>query len=450
MALNLPSGFSLTYAGPMSAVPFLYRLAVGAAWRASPLGARGGSKLARGIRGRRDAQEVLAAWGERERDLERPGVWLHAPSVGEALQGSAVLQALREGRPGLQVAFTHFSPSAEGLGARIGADVEAYLPWDIAPLVRRALAGVRPDVVVFTKTEVWPVLVDEAASAGVPAALIGGSVPPGAGRMRWPARRALRATWGRLSVACAITDEDARRLISMGVPEGAVSVTGDPAIDSAVGRLVKADPRAPYLAPFLRTPGPTVVAGSTWPADESVLLPALAEVRRAVPDVRVIIAPHEPSADAVSGLLERLKSLGWKGRPLSAVEARGSPGDAAAVVVDSMGQLAHLYSVGDVAYVGGGFGKAGLHSVLEPAAAGTPQVFGPRHENTGAASDLVAAGGARIAADRAELARTLVEWLSDTDARKRASESALHYIDAHRGAAARTAELLDPLMKPDG
>lgn len=433
----------------MSSVPLLYRLAVVATRLASPLASRGESKLARGIRGRRDAHETLAAWGENEREAGAPVAWFHAPSVGEGLQAAAVIEALREVRPELQVAFTHFSPSAEGLGSRIGADVEAYLPWDVAPLARRALESVRPDLLAFTKTEVWPVLVEEAVRAGVPVVLVGGSVPPGAGRARWLARTALRRTWSRLTLACAVTDEDAARLVDLGVPEAGVRTTGDPSIDSAVRRLGEADPSAPYLAPFHRTPRPTVVAGSTWPSDETVLMPAMTAVRRKVPDVLLVIAPHEPEAEVVSGLLDRLRSLEWKARPLSAVEARGTPGDAGAVVVDSVGQLAHLYSIGDVAYVGGGFGKAGLHSVLEPAAAGAPALFGPRHRNARAAEALVAVGGARIAADAEALADAVTDWLTDADARNRASDHALHYIDAHRGAASKTAELLDPLIKPE-
>lgn len=431
----------------MSPVPVLYRLAVATTRLVSPLVSRGGGKVARGVRGRKHAHEALAAWGTGARDPGTPAAWFHAPSVGEGLQAGAVIEALRERRPSLQVVFTHFSPSAEGLGSRFGADVEAYLPWDVASLVRQALDGVRPDLLSFTKTEVWPVLVDEAVSRGVPVVLVGGSVPPGAGRSRWPARAALRRTWSRLSLVCAISDADAAGFVELGVPEARVRTTGDPATDSAIRRLGEVDPSAPYLAPFHRTPRPTVVAGSTWPQDETVLMPAMREVRRRIPDVRLVIAPHEPRAEVVSGLMDRLRSLGWKVRPLSAVEARGSPGDAAAVVVDSVGQLAHLYSIGDVAYVGGGFGKAGLHSVLEPAAAGIPPVFGPRHRNARAADGLAAAGGARIAADAESLAHALTDWLADADARNRASERALHYIDTHRGAASKTAELLDPLMK---
>ncbi|HUF76834.1 MAG TPA: glycosyltransferase N-terminal domain-containing protein [Longimicrobiales bacterium] len=405
-------------------------------------------KLVRGVRGRREAPGQLAAWGERARDPARPGIWLHAPSVGEGLVAQAVLAAVRVRQPGLQVAFTHFSPSAEELAGRIGADVAAYLPWDVAEPVRHALDALRPDLLVFTKTEVWPVLVDEAARRGVAVALVGAVLPRGAGRMRWPARPLLRSTWSRLALAGAVSDADAAGLVALGVPEAAVRVTGDPGIDSAIGRLEEADAAAPYLAPFHEEPRPTLVAGSTWPEDEAVLIPALDIVRRAVPDVRVIFAPHEPTADAVGGLLTRLQGLGWKCRSLAAVESRGSPGDAAAVVIDRVGVLAHMYTVAGVAYVGGGFGARGLHSVLEPAAAGAPVTFGPRHERAPAAAGLLDAGGARIAEDAETLAAILSEWLLDAPARHRASGAALAYIGRHRGAADRTAALLAPFFEP--
>lgn len=434
-------------------VPLTYRVAMRGVRAMAPLLARAAglvrgdaSKLVRGVSGRGEAPARLAAWGREERDPARPAVWLHAPSVGEGLVAQAVLRALRARRPEAQAAFTHFSPSAEELAARLGADVAAYLPWDVAAPVREALDALRPDLLVFTKTEVWPVLVHEAVARGVPVALVGAVVPPGAGRTRWPARALLRSTWARLSLACAVTKADAEGLVRLGVPEAAVHVTGDPGIDSATGRAEEADPEAPYLAPFHEVPRPTVVAGSTWPEDEAVLIPALAEVRRAVPDVRVIYVPHEPDAEAVGGLLSRLQGLGWKSRPLSAVESRGSPGDAAAIVVDRVGVLAHLYTVSDVAYVGGGFGTSGLHSVLEPAAVGVPILFGPRHERAPAAAGLIAAGGARSARDAEELAAILSAWLRDAATQHDTGARAKAYIDSHSGAADRTAELLDPLL----
>jgi 3-deoxy-D-manno-octulosonic-acid transferase len=374
-------------------------------------------------------------------------VWLHAPSVGEALTAQAVLLALRERRPDLQVAFTHFSPSAAEIAGRFGADVHAFLPWDVVDAVGLSLDAVRPDLLAFTATEVWPVLVEEAVARGIPVALVGGVLPPGAGRARWPARALLRSTWRRLSLVCAVTEADARRFVAIGAREAAVHVTGDPAIDSALGRAEAADPQAAHLAPFHEEPRPTLVAGSTWEQDETVLLPALRRVRESVPGVRVIFAPHEPTAEVVGGLLGRLQGLGWKCRPLSVVESRGSPGDAAAVVVDRVGVLAHLYTVGTAAFVGGGFGTRGLHSVLEPAAAGLPVAFGPRHHRAPAAAGLLAAGGARVAENEEALAVILSDWLGDPAKQKDTGDRARAYIDLHRGAAVRTAARLDPLLE---
>lgn len=419
-----------------------YRLAMGTVRALSPLLSAGDSKLARGIAGRRHAHQLLRTWGRTLRDPERPLLWFHAPSVGEGLQAQAVIRAVLERRPETQIVYTFFSPSAEDLARRMDADVATYLPWDLRGPSRAALEALRPDLLAFTKTEVWPVLTATAEEADVPVAIIGATVPEGAGRMRWPARTLLRSTWRRLAVACANTEEDAARLAGLGVAEAAIRITGDPGIDSAARRFGNADPAAPYLAPFRAKPRPTVVAGSTWPADEAVLLPGLAEARRRLPSLRVVIAPHEPDDHHVDGLIASLRAGGWKVARLAEVEAGGTAGDFDGVVVDRVGALAHLYGIADVSFVGGGFHDAGLHSVLEPAAAGTPVVFGPKHRNARAAGELVASGGARIAKDSGEVAEIVSGWLSDDEERKRIGRVAREYIVAHLGAAERSAEIL--------
>jgi len=430
----------------MSSVPFLYRVAVRAARRSAPMLAWGGDKLAAGVRGRRDAVSTLVRWGRGERDAGRPTAWLHAPSVGESLQAGAVLDALRALRPGLQVAFTHFSPSAEGMGERLGADVSAYLPWDVGEHVGAALEALDPSLLAFTKTEVWPVLVEQAASRAVPVALVAGMVPDGAGRMRWPARAAMASTWRRLGLACACTAEDAERLVALGVDRGVVHVTGDPGVDSAARRMAEADPDAPWLAPLHAAGRPVVVAGSTWPADEAALLAAWPTLAWREAPPLLIVAPHEPAPARVAALLAGLRGLGLTAVTLATLERNGTVEGVDAVVVDRVGVLAQLYTAADAAYVGGGFGRAGLHSVVEPAAAGVPVVFGPRHRNARAAGDLIGRGGAREAGDASALGAILAGWLYDPVAKRHAAERCLDYIGAHLGAAARTAALLDPLI----
>lgn len=428
----------------MTAADALYRSLQRLLRASTPVLGRGTSKLSRAVAGRGGSSRGLVAWGKAHRDPARPGAWIHAPSVGEGLQARAVLEQLLARRPSLQTVYTHFSPSAEGLAAGMPAAWAGYLPWDLPEEMGPALEAARPGVVAFTKTEVWPVLVEEAARRSVPVALVGGAVPRGARRARWPARALLRPTWSRMALVCAMTDGDAERFRELGVPPEALRVTGDPGIDSAAARARGADPGAAYLRPFHEEPRPTLVAGSTWPSDLRVLLPALDAARRTVPALRVVLAPHEPSPDRVRGLLSELSGRGWRACSLAEVEAAGAAG-VDAVVVDRVGALAHLYTVGEAAYVGGGFHGAGLHSVLEPAAAGLPVIFGPGHAHVRAAGELLAAGGAREVRGPGDLADVLASWLGEGADHDYAAHQAFGYIHGHLGAAERTAALLDGL-----
>lgn len=430
----------------------LYRFVWGVVRLAAPLFSIGDSKVARGLAGRRRAHEVLAAWGETIRDPQRPVVWFHAPSVGEGLQAQAVIEELRAARPDLQVVFTFFSPSAVDLARGMAVDVAAYLPWDLKRPLARVLDALEPDAVVFTKTEVWPTLASEAAYRDIPVAIVAATVPDGAGRTSPLAQALLGRAWSRMSLAAANSVADAEQLGRLGVPPNVLEVIGDPGIDSAATRFDARDREASWLTPFQRDRRPTVVAGSTWSADEDVLIPALERVRAAVDGLRIVIAPHEPTEVAVASLIERLRADGWRTTTLADFErptGTPSPGEdfgPDAIVVERVGVLAELYEVASVSFVGGGFHDRGLHSVLEPAAAGSPVVFGPRHHNARAASELISDGGAKVAGDQQALERVVRAWLLDEESRNEAGAAAVGYIDRHRGAAKRCATLLDSLI----
>ncbi len=432
----------------MRPTDLLYDGAARAARILSPLLERRGGKLARTLRGRDLAGPLLERWAAERRDPERPLLWLHAPSVGEGLQARAVLDAVRERLPTLQVVYTHTSPSAEDLAGGAWNDVGAYLPWDHAPASRELLERLRPSLLCFTKTEVWPGLVRAAAGAGVPSALVAATLPEGAGRLRPGSRALLGPTFSRLDILAAISAEDGGRFRRLGVAEERVQVTGDPGIDSAARRASSADRDAAHLSPFRRDPRPTVVAGSTWPADEAVLMPAASRLRESVPGLRLVLAPHEPTPAHVTSLEQSLREDGWRVARLGRVEEEGTIGESDAVVVDRVGVLASLYTVGTCAYVGGGFGTDGLHSVLEPAAAGIPVAFGPRHGNARAAGELLDEGAARTVEDSADLEGTLLGWLGDPESAGADGRRALDYIRRHRGAARRTADLLARLVHP--
>lgn len=402
----------------------------------------GPAKVARGVRGRREAHDRLGAWG-RSRDRTRPLVWFHASSAGEAQQAGAVMAALAGIRPKVDLVFTHFSPSAEAVARDLPAGHADYLPWDVPSRLRPALAALEPALMTFVKNEVWPALAWELAARHVPTTLVAGAVAPGAGRLTWPTRQLLRPAWRGLSLCLAIGQDDASRLIELGVPFDRAHVAGDPGVDGAAQRVADSAPPGLEALPVR----PMLVAGSTWPADEKLLVRALGALRASRPEVLCVIVPHEPSPRRVRSLCRRLRRCSVTCTTLDGLESDTLLGDSIdAVVVDRVGVLAGIYPQALVAYVGGGLGRRGLHSVVEPAAARLPVLFGPRHERAPAAASLVRSGAGFVVSDPGELGAVLVRLFLDGAARRRASQAAANFVDRERGAARKTAELLAKLL----
>jgi 3-deoxy-D-manno-octulosonic-acid transferase len=366
---------------------------------------------------------------------------MHAPSVGEGLQARPVIELLRASHPELQIAYTHFSPSAERFAASIGADFTDYLPFDTPGDARAALDALRPRALVFSKLDVWPVLAREAAVRAVRLGLTSATLAESSSRRGGIAAWLLRDAYALLDAVGAIDEADAERLVRLGVRSSAITVTGDTRYDQVWERAVRVDRSSELLAPLVHE-RPTLVAGSTWPADEAVLLPAWAELRRAVKGARMVIAPHEPT----SVHLEPIER--WAAERGIALERLGTAAapEAEVVLVDRVGVLGDLYALADAAYVGGGFHAAGLHSVLEPAAFGAPVVFGPRFEASRDARLLAGAHGGVPARDLGELAKILSGWLGEPATRDRAGESAREVVRSGLGAAARSSALVERLL----
>jgi 3-deoxy-D-manno-octulosonic-acid transferase len=221
---------------------------------------------------------------------------------------------------------------------------------------------------------------------------------------------------------------------------------GDARFDQVWLRASAADRDSPLLRLFAGFAGATLVAGSTWPADERHLLPAVARVRAEGTALRLVLVPHEPTPEHLTASEAALDALGMAHVRLSDVTAGGAAELPVVVVVDGVGMLGELYALADAAYVGGGFGTAGLHSVLEPAAFGAPVLFGPRHANAREAAELVAAGGAFEVDDGADLAQALRRLLEDAALREEAGRAARGYVEAGLGAAERGAALVEALL----
>jgi len=368
-------------------------------------------------------------------------LWIHAPSVGEGLQARPVLQLMRARQPSTQLAYTHFSPSALQFAASLDVDFHDFLPFDTPTDAAVALESLDPTAIIFSKLDVWPALTRAAQARGVRLGLISATLARSSSRRSRTASVLLRDAYAALDAVGAVDDADADRLVELGVRPSVVTVTGDTRYDQVWERAERADRTSPLLG-NLRSSRPTLVAGSTWPSDDAVLLPAFIAARRVVPDARLIIAPHEPTADHLTPL------QAWANRESLAVtrldDARASHADV--IIVDRVGVLGDLYAVADVAFVGGAFHSAGLHSVLEPAAFGAPVLFGPRHHGSRDAGLLIGRGGAFSVSNESDLTRRLAAWLRDVRLRRDAGDSARALVRSGVGAAERSFRLVERLL----
>ena len=390
-------------------------------------------------RARLKVPALAEEWARTHRDRARPLIWFHAPSVGEGLQARAVLRAVKAGLPEAQYVYTHYSPSAEEFASTTGADWSGYLGYDRRRDVERMLDAIAPDVLVFTKLDLWPELAVRASARGCKVAMVAATVSAESGRLGWPARGLTAPGYAVIDQAGAISNEDADRLARLGCVRERITVTGDPRVDSV---LQVADNNPPPRVPAM------IVAGSTWSEDQTVVLGAFELVRDRHPEARLLIAPHDPTAGHLQRVSAEARELGLP-QPvrISKVTAGEWPD---ITVVDRVGLLARLYAHGVIAYVGGGWGKNGIHSVLEPAAWGCPVVIGPNDRASRDALLLERAGALRRLAEPAsfkELAALWNEWLDAPAETAKMGDAARAALESERGAAEKSAAIVVGLVK---
>lgn len=391
---------------------------------------------------RRGLVERYEQWSSTARDATRPLLWVHAPSVGEGLQALPVIRGFRRKHPDTQLVYTFFSPSAERFAHTVGADFFDYLPFDTRDETSAVIDMVKPTAIVFSKLDVWPMLVSHAVRRGVKLGLLSATVPESSRRRSGLALLALRDAYKALDVVGAISPSDAERLLAMGVRGDRMSVTGDTRYDQVWARANAPSAARDAIIAKYRDDRATLVAGSTWPSDEQRLLPAWLQLRRQVGSARLVIAPHELSPKHVDGIEKWARDASLSISRTSEESTRATD----VLLVDQYGILGDVYALAHAAYVGGGFQDAGLHSMLEPAAYGVPVLIGPRHTDNRDARLLVAGGGAVRCPGPGDITARLLAWFRNPGVHERASRGARRVVEAGLGAADRSLELVESLF----
>ena len=365
----------------------------------------------------------------------QPLIWLHAVSVGETRAAAPIVAALKARHPGHRILLTHMTPTGRRASEELFGDgVErVYLPYDYPFAVQRFLAHFRPAVGVIMETELWPNLVAACKAGGIPLLLANARLSEKSARRYARFPNLTRAALGGLAAIAAQTEQDAARLRALGAPQ--VEVLGNVKFD------ILPPPEQLALGEGLRQgmgPRPVLLAASTREGEEALLFEALA--RRPLGDALLVVVPRHPQRfDEVAALAAK---AGF------AVQRRSENAPVAAqmqvLLGDSMGEMFAYYAACDVAFVGGSLLDYGSQNLIEPCAVGRPVLIGSSTYNfSHAAEQALECGAARQIGSAGELLDAAAELLRDAAARRRMGEAGKAFAAHHRGATAKTVELIE-------
>ncbi|MBV9180753.1 MAG: 3-deoxy-D-manno-octulosonic acid transferase, partial [Acidobacteria bacterium] len=311
------------------------------------------------------------------RERGRSEIWVHAVSVGEVLAVTKLIEALRKDFPDRSLVVSTTTDTGQTLAAgRFGQDQVFYFPLDFKFSTERWFAALRPGLVVIAETELWPNFLRVAHRSGAAVVIVNARVSDrsytGYRKAKWLLMRILE----NVTVFLAQSAEDAARLIEIGAARDRVRVAGNLKYDVSLPPTLPITERLRNASEAARA-WPVVVCGSTVEGEETLLMNAFEKILAAFPSTLMLLAPRHPERfSSVARLLAQSGMRFWKRSQWD-----GSPIHGGILLIDSIGELASLYGLADLAFVGGSLVKRGGHNILEPAQHGVPIVVGPHTEN---------------------------------------------------------------------
>ena len=368
--------------------------------------------------------------------------WLHAPSVGELLATRPFLSALKERFPDTPIVVSVQTTTAYHTATERcpEADGVFYFPLDYPLVSRYVLKRIGPQVFFFTETEMWPNMLASLARRRIPTLLVSGRFSKRARRRYALLSPVFRPILHSITACCMQTQEDAQRLIAVGVDTRRVRVTGNFKVDgvNAGGEAGRA-----ILAQAGLDDRPLLIGASTHESEEEILLQAVRELRGSLPYLLLLLAPRHPERfSSVEALLQR---QGWRYIKRSASSAPAPP-DTEVFLLDTLGELAGFYAAASLVFVGGSLIRGpGGHSMIEPALVGVPVCFGPHTQNfSSIAAELKRAQGGIEIDDAHSLYDTALPLLTDADLQQKTGALARKTIERQQGAVERTLNVVLP------
>ncbi|MFI5006879.1 MAG: 3-deoxy-D-manno-octulosonic acid transferase [Solirubrobacterales bacterium] len=372
-------------------------------------------------------------------------IWIHAVSVGEVLATRPLIPALKQRYPNHKVYLSTTTMTGNEVAQKSMRGVEGFFfaPFDFPGPVKRVLATLNPSLLVIMETEIWPNLIHEAHRRGTRIAIVNGRISPKSFAGYRRIRRFLRGVLAEVDVFLMQGEAHAWRIRELGAPLERVRVTGNLKFDAVAAERTP-ERLARIIAGESGRHRLLWVAGSTVAGEEELILRAYHSVRERVPHAGLVIAPRHPERFAeVPGLVE---SAGFRCVRRTTLDP-GAWHGGEVVLLDTLGELAQVYSLATVVFVGGSLVPSGGHNILEPAVAGKPVIVGPYMENFQEIADQFRAEGAMVqVASAEELAREVTSLLTDEVRRRSLGERAKSLVDRNRGALRNTIDGLAGLV----
>ena len=376
-------------------------------------------KLRKMVQGHRATWQMLRALSGKD-----TYVWFHAASLGEFEQGRPLMERLRREHPEKKILLTFFSPSGYEVRKNYdGADLVCYLPFDTPLNARRFVKLARPEAAFFIKYEFWRNYIEVLYKRGIPCYSVSSIFRENQIFFR-PYGRGYARCLSRMT-HLFVQNETSRRLLE-GIGVTNVDVVGDTRFDRVldIRNAAKPLPLAERFAGCWKV----LVAGSSWPQDEEIIIPYF----NRHPNLKLVLAPHvvsEEHLQAIERQLARPALRYSKATPKAVAEVD-------CLIIDCYGLLSSIYRYASMAYVGGGFG-VGIHNVPEAAVYGIPVIIGPNNKKFREAQALLRCGGCKEIAGTADFELLMDAWLSDKEALATAGKAAGSYIADNAGAADR-------------
>lgn len=401
----------------------------------------------RGSRHKAAFAQRLGVVSDRHESLKgRPRIWIHAVSVGEVKVAEAIVQALDTGSRQCGILLTTTTATGQRYARQRFAHRAAvrYAPLDLWPAVGRFILGYRPDLLVCMETEIWPNWLVRANRMGIPTAFINGRISARSIRSYTAIKPLIRPVLETVSAFSMISDADARRIVAMGAPPQRVTVNGNAKMDSLLPDR-QGDVVTMYRRLFsIGANTPVMVAGSVRGAEINMILDVYQDLSVRVPGLVFILAPRHVENTHRIKAQARARGIACQCR---STLSDNRPRETGLVILDTIGELRHVYAVATVVFCGASLVPLGGQNILEPAAWARPVLYGPSMEDFEAARTLLeSTGGGICVANETELADRARHLLTHVDDARRIGKRALDAVGSCRGAARRHARVISRLL----